>query len=218
MLTTFSIFWILNVFYQAISTFLVYWAQLCWSSFPALVREWLWLLFLFVVLIIWYKKFKPYWKHWKKAWIGFVLLIIVSVLISLVKDVSRSNMFIGIKYWFWWMFILMSAGFFGYVVSEKWQKSKLIQILPRVLVSIVILGFLWQWAKILRPDFFYSMGYGWLNDYTQWEKPPIYYLTWYEWTLRWQGFFSWPNNYGYFLVAFLPFVRRFFTNKIQFGL
>lgn len=215
MLTTFSIFWILNIFYQAISTFLVYWVQLCWSSFPALVREWLWILFLFVVLILWYKKFKPYWKHWKKAWIGFVLLIIVSVLISLVKDVSRSNMFIGIKYWFWWMFILISAGFFGYVVSEKWQKSKLIQILPRILVSIVILGFLWQWAKILRPDFFYSMGYGWLNDYTQWEKPPIYYLTWYEWTLRWQGFFSWPNNYWYFLVAFLPFVRRFFTDKIK---
>ena len=215
MLTTFSIFWILNIFYQAISTFLVYWVQLCWSSFPALVREWLWLLFLFVVLILWYKKFKPYRKHWKKAWIGFVLLIIVSVLISLVKDVSRSNMFIGIKYWFWWMFILMSAGFFGYVVSEKWQKSKLIQILPRVLVSIVIIGFLWQWAKILRPDFFYSIGYWGLNDYAQWEKPPIYYLTWYEWTLRRQGFFSWPNNYGYFLVAFLPFVWRFFTNNIK---
>ena len=109
----------------------------------------------------------------------------------------------------------MSAGFFGYVISEKWQKSKLIQVLPRVLVSIVILGFLWQWAKILRPDFFYSMGYGELNDYTQWEKPPIYYLTGFEWTLRWQWFFSWPNNYWYFLVAFLPFVRRFFMNKIK---
>jgi hypothetical protein len=42
------------------------------------------------------------------------------------------------------MFILMSAGFFGYVIFEKWQKSKLIQKLPRVLVSIVFLGFLWQ--------------------------------------------------------------------------
>jgi len=67
----------------------------------------------------------------------------------------------------------------------------------------------------LRPDFFYSLGYGGLNDYTQGENPPIYYLTWYEWTLRRQGFFSWPNNYWYFLVAFLPFVRRFFMNKIK---
>ena len=215
MLTTFSIFWILNVFYQFIATFLVYWIQILDASYPALIREWIWLLFLFVVLIIWYKKFKPYWKHWKKAWIAFVLLIIVSVLISLVKDVSRSNMFIGIKYWFWWMFILMSAGFFGYVISEKWQKSKLIQKLPRVLVWIVILWFLWQWAKILRPDFFYSLGYGGLDDYSYGENPPIYYLTWYEWTLRRQWFFSWPNNYWYFLVAFLPFVWRFFTNKIK---
>ena len=215
MLTTFSIFRILNVFYQAISTFLVYWAHLCWSSFPALVREWLWILFLFVVLILWYKKFKPYWKQRKKPCIAFIILIIFSVLLSRFKDVSRSNMFIGIKYWFWWMFILMSAGFFGYVISEKWQKSKLIQTLPRVLVWIVILWFLWQWAKILRPDFFYSMGYWRLNDYIQGEEPPIYYLTGYEWTLRWQWFFSWPNNYWYFLVAFLPFVWRFFTNKIK---
>ena len=215
MLTTFSIFWILNVFYQVISTFFVYWIHLCESSYPALFREWIWLLFLFVVLILWFKNFKPYWKHWKKTWIAFIVLIIFSVVLSRLKDVSWSNMFIGIKYWFWWMFILISASFFWYVISEKWQKSKLIQILPRTLVVIVFLWFLWQWAKILWPDFFYSIGYWWLNDYTQWENPPIYYLTWFEWSLRRQGFFSWPNNYWYFLVAFLPFVWRFFTNKIK---
>ena len=113
------------------------------------------------------------------------------------------------------MFILISASFLWYVVSEKWQKSKLIQILPRVLVWIVWVGFLWQWAKLLRPDFFYSLWYGGLDTYSYGENPPIYYLTWYQWTLRWQWFFSWPNNYWYFLVAFLPFVWRFFTNKIK---
>ena len=215
MLATFSIFWILNVFYQVIATFFVYGINLCESSYPALIREWIWLLFLFVVLILWYKKFKPYRKHRKKTRIAFMILIIVSVLFSLLKDVSRSNMFIWIKYWFWWTFILISASFFGYVISEKWQKSKLIQILPRVLVWIVWAGFLWQWAKLLWPDFFYSLWYWNLDAYSFWEKPPIYYLTWYEWTLRWQGFFSWPNNYWYFLVAFLPFVWRFFTNKIK---
>ena len=215
MLTTFSIFWILNVFYQVISTFFVYGIHLCESSYPALIREWIWLLFLFIVLILWLKKFKPYWKYWKKTWIAFVILIVVSVLFSLLKDATWSNMFIGIKYWFRWMFILISASFLWYVVSEKWQKSKIIQILPRVLVWIVWAWFLWQWAKLLRPDFFYSLGYGGLNDYTQGENPPIYYLTWFEWTLRRQGFFSWPNNYWYFLVAFLPYVWRFFTNKIK---
>ena len=215
MLTAFSIFWILNIFYQVISTFFVYWIQLCWSSFPALVREGIWLLFLFVILIFWYKKFKLYWKHWKKPCIAFIILIIFSVFISRLKDVSWTNMFIGVKYWFWWMFILMSAGFFGYVIFEKWQKSKLIQKLPRVLVSIVFLGFLWQWAKWLWPEFFYALGYWWLDDYSYGENPPIYYLTGFEWIMRWQWFFSWPNNYWYFLVAFLPFVWRFFTNKIR---
>ena len=215
MLTTFSIFWILNVFYQFIATFLVYWIQILDASYPALIREWLWILFLLIVLIFWYKKFKPYWKRWKKVWIVFIILIGVSVLFSLLKDVSRSNMFIWIKYWFRWTFILISASFFGYVISEKWQKFKLVKILPRVLVGIVWLGFLWQWAKLLRPNFFYSLWYGGLDDYAYWENPPIYYLTWYQWTLRWQWFFSWPNNYWYFLVAFLPLVWRFFLNNIK---
>ena len=215
MLTAFSAFWVLNIFYQVLSTIIVYGLKLCWASYPALIREWIRLLFLFIVLIFWYKKFKPYWKHWKKTWIAFIILIIVSVLFSLLKDVSRSNMFIWIKYGFRWIFILISASFFGYVISEKWQKSKLIQNLPRVLVWTVWVGFLWQWAKLLRPDFFYSLWYGGLDDYSYGENPPIYYLTWYEWTLRWQWFFSWPNNYWYFLVAFLPLVWRFFTSKIK---
>ena len=215
MITTFSIFWILNVFYQIISTFLVYWIQACWSSFPALLREGVWLLFLLIILILWHKKFKSYWKQRKKVRIYFIILIIVSIWFSLLKDVSLSNMFIGIKYWFWWMFILISSTFLWYIISDKWQKSILIQILPRILVWIVWLWFLWQCAKLLRPDFFYSLWYWWLDDYSYWENPPIYYLTWYKWTLRRQWFFSWPNNYGYFLVSFLPLVRRFFTNKIK---
>jgi hypothetical protein len=215
MLASFSIFWILNVFYQVISTFFVYWIKICESSFPALFREWLWLLFLLIALILWYKKFKPYWKYWKKTWIAFIILIIVSILFSLLKNVSLSNMFIWIKYWFWWTFILISSSFLWYVISDKWQKSKLLKILPWVLVSIVWLWFLWQWAKLLWPDFFYLLWYWWLDDYSYGENPPIYYLTWYQWTLRWQWFFSWPNNYWYFLVAFLPFVRWFFINNIK---
>ena len=215
MLTTFSIFWILNVFYQVIATFFVYGIHLCESSYPALIREWIWLLFLFVVLISWYKKFKPYWKYWKKTWIAFIILIVISVFFSWLKDISRSNMFIWIKYGFWWTFILISASFFGYVYSEKRKKSNLIQFLPRILIWIVWAGFLWQWAKLLRPNFFYSLGYWGLNDYAFNINPPIYYLTWFGWTLRRQWFFSWPNNYWYFLVAFLPFVWRFFTNKIK---
>jgi hypothetical protein len=43
----------------------------------------------------------------------------------------------------------------------------------------------------------------------------LYYLTGYEGTLRRQGLFSGPNNYGYFLVAFFPLVLLFFSEKIS---
>ena len=83
------------------------------------------------------------------------------------------------------------------------------------MVSIVLIGFLWQWAKLLRPDFFHTIWYGKLDDYYYGTNPPIYYLTTFEWTLRRQWLFSGPNNYGYFLVAFLPLIRSFFTKNIQ---
>lgn len=216
MLVAFSIFWILNVLYQIIATFVVYWLQLFSSSFPALFREWLWLLLLIITLICWLKSFKEYWKRWKQVIITFVVLIIVSVWLSyLVNHTSINNMFIWIKYGFWWTFILITATFFWFVFSEKLKKSNILKNIPRILVIIVLLWFIWQWAKLLWPDFFYRIWYWWLDDYSFWDKPPIYYLTWYEWTLRWQGFFSWPNNYWYFLVAFLPLVWWFFINKIK---
>ncbi|MBQ7074134.1 hypothetical protein IJM86_03600 [bacterium] len=49
-----------------------------------------------------------------------------------------------------------------------------------------------------------------LDNYQYGMKPPIYYLTGYEGTLRWQGLFSGPNNYGYFLVGFFPLVVLLF--------
>ena len=216
MLTAFSIFRLCNVLYQVIATFVVYGLQLCSSSFPALVREWIWLLFLLIVVILWFKKIKPYWKLWKQAIITFAVLILVSVLFSLlINDTSLSNIFIWIKYGFWWMFIPISASFFWFVISDKFKESKLLSVLPWILVFIVVLWFLWQGAKLLFPDFFTYLWYGRLDDYVYGSNPPIYYLTWYQWTLRWQGFFSWPNNYWYFLVAFLPLVRWFFTNNIK---
>ena len=216
MLTAFSIFRLCNVLYQVIATFVVYWLQLCSSSFPALFREWLWLLFLLIVMIFWFKKIKPYRKCWKQTIVTFMVLVIVSVLFSLlVNDTSLSNIFIWIKYGFWWMFILISASFFWFVISDKFKESKLLSVLPWVLVLIVVLWFLWQGAKLLFPDFFTYLWYGKLDDYVYWSNPPIYYLTWYQWTLRWQWFFSWPNNYWYFLVAFLPLVWWFFANNIK---
>lgn len=49
-----------------------------------------------------------------------------------------------------------------------------------------------------------------MDDFAFGVQPPIYYLTGYEGTLRWQGIFAGPNNYGYFLVLFFPLMLKLF--------
>ncbi|MDR2541041.1 MAG: hypothetical protein LBD11_04615 [Candidatus Peribacteria bacterium] len=66
----------------------------------------------------------------------------------------------------------------------------------------------------MRPDFFSWIGYELhLNDRQFDQKPPLYYLTGWEGTLRRQGLFSGPNNYGYFLVAFFPVILAPFRRE-----
>lgn len=216
MFTFFSLFWFWNIFYQILVTYFVYWLWLVSSAWPALVRECLWCLFLWLIFIINVKHIRWYWNRRKSVILSFILLILISVVFSyLFSDTSLWNMIIWIKYWFRWMFILITSWFLWYIGAEKWIRFKIFKFLPLCLVSIVIIWFIRQWAKLEWPDFFYSIWYGWLNNYVYWDKPPIYYLTWYEWTLRWQWLFSWPNNYWYFLVAFLPFIRYYFSKDFQ---
>lgn len=216
MITAVYIFRICNLLYQIVATFLVYGINLLPASYPALVREWLRCLLILITFLLWLPQFKSYRKKRKLARISFIVLWIISVLFSFfISHSSLSNIFIGIKYWFQWMFILLTSSLIGFVISDKIKQSKILKLFPRILVWIVLIGFIWQWLKLIWPDFFYSLWYGSLDDYAYWENPPIYYLTSYQWTLRRQWLFSWPNNYWYFLVAFLPLVRRFFTKNIK---
>ena len=82
-------------------------------------------------------------------------------------------------------------------------------------MGIVMLGRMWQFGKLLFPDFFFSLGYGKLDDFHFGVNPPLYYLIGFEGALRWQGLFSGPNNYGYFLVLFFPLILYFFPFKKQ---
>lgn len=52
-----------------------------------------------------------------------------------------------------------------------------------------------------------------MDDFAFGVQPPIYYLTGYEGTLRWQGIFAGPNNYGYFLILFFPLILKIFPTR-----
>jgi len=207
-------FFILIILYHIIVTVICYWV-LWWQypELPSLIRDWLRIWFFILMFFVYRKDWKNYFSKRKYPRIALIIMITRGIMISLWAEKSISDMLIWIKYWFFYIFIFLSASFLWFVWKDKLNKIKNLSNIWYLLVWIVILWFLRQWAKLIWPDFFMQIWYGPLNDFFFGKNPPIYYLTGYEWTLRWQGIFSGPNNYWYFLVAFLPIIILLF--KVQ---
>ena len=208
----FKNFLILMAAYHIIITVLWY-GMIWWNSqtYISFFRDALWILFVWIVSISFSEKIGEYLKKWKKVWIWFIILIWFGVLISFLKWTSISNMMIWIKYWFWYLLIFLTASFVWFVWIKNFGKKELSWI-QYFLMFTMLAGFLWQIMKIVLPDFFMNLWYGKLDDYYYWANPPIYYLTWYEGTMRRQWIFAGPNNYWYFLVAFLPLILLLWGN------
>lgn len=209
-------FFILILLYHIIVTIVCYgilWWQ--YPELPSLIRDWLRIWFFTLMFFVYRKDWKNYFGKWKYPWIAFIIMIIWWIVISLWADKSISDMLIWIKYWFFYIFIFLSASFLWFVGKGKLEKIKSLKNIWYYMVWIVVLWFVRQIAKLIWPDFFMQIWYGPLNDFFFGKNPPIYYLTWFEWTLRWQGLFAWPNNYGYFLVAFLPIIILLFKVQVK---
>jgi len=182
----------------------------------SLIRDGIWIVFVFFVIVSQRGQSKAFLKTRKYPLIAFSVLLLFWVWISKLIGKGRSDIFIGIKYGVRYLWILFSAVFVGYNLAHNQKHTLLEKFLNYALYTLVIIvtvGFLWQFAKLVFPDFFTWIGYGPLNDFSFGVKPPLYYLTGYEWTLRRQGIFAGPNNYGYFLVAFLPIIIQFVKEK-----
>lgn len=209
-------FFILIVLYHIIVTVICYWV-LWWQypELPSLIRDWLRIWFFILMFFVYRKDWKNYFNRRKYPWIAFIIMIIWWVIISLLAEKSISDMLIWIKYWFFYIFIFLSSSFLWFVWKDTLNKIKNLSNIWYFLIWIVVLWFARQWAKLIWPDFFMQIWYGPLNDFFFGKNPPIYYLTGYEWTLRWQGLFSGPNNYWYFLVAFLPIIILLFKVQVK---
>ena len=199
-------FFIIIAAYHVIVTVLSYWLDLWISQTKiSILRDWLWICFAILVAIWSENWIKWYLKKRWKVWLCFWILIAFSLWISYLKWVSVSNMMIWIKYWFYFLVIFLTSTFVWYVWIKKFE-IKDFSWIQYLLMGILWIWFIWQILKIIKPDLFMSMWYGKLDDFSYWSNPPIYYLTSYEWTMRWQWLFAGPNNYGYFLVVFLPLI------------
>lgn len=209
------VFLILIVLYHILVTVTIYWI-FGWDypQLPAFIRDGLRILFFAIIFLTYRKEWKDYFLKRKNPWIVFAILMIRGVLISIWMDKSISDILIWIKYGFFYIFIFLSASFLWFVYKDKVESIRWKKIWYWLMI-IVVAGFVWQAAKLIWPEFFMQMWYGPLNDFFFGENPPIYYLTGYEWTLRWQWLFAGPNNYGYFLIAFLPIILLSFKVKIN---
>ncbi len=179
-----------------------------WGESQMIISIWrdaIWLLFFVAMFFTHTKQIKSYLEKRKNIWIWFVVLILFSVWISFLMWQTVSNMMIWIKYGFFYLFIFLTASFVWFVWLKKLSKKQ-IHWFQYFLIWLVVFGFLWQIMKMIRPEIFMNIWYGRFDNFYFGANPPLYYLTWFEWTTRWQWLFSGPNNYGYFLVAFLPLI------------
>lgn len=210
-----KVFLIFVVMYHIFVT-TIWYGVLGWAypQFPALGRDAIWLLFFVSIAIYHFKTIKTYLKIRKRPRITLIIILAFGTGISLLKEKAMYDIFVGIKYGLLYLFIFLSATFVGRLFTEK-NTNTFLKFLKYLLITTLIVWFLRQGIKFIWPDIFLHIGYGPLDDFKFGVKPPIYYLTWYQGTARRQGIFSWPNNYGYFLIAFLPAVIFFFKQKFE---
>jgi len=219
-----KVFLIFVVLYHIFVTIIRYWI-FAWAypELPALFRDTIRLLFIAIIFTYNYKFIKQYRRKWKWPRITFAVLLIFGVWISYIKWKSFYDMFVGIKYCFIYLFVFLSATWLWFFLQkhEAWSMKheakifNFISFIKYLLIWTLIIGFIRQILKFIRPDLFLKIWYWVFNDFKFGAKPPIYYLTWYQGTPRRQWIFSWPNNYGYFLIAFLPLIILLFKEKIK---
>ena len=212
MLVIIGLFLLTQILYHFFVTCFWYWFGIIDQSNLSLIRDWLWIAIVWCYCLYNIKYWKDYFKSYWKIIVAFLFLLFFWFLTSyFLFEKSFSDILIWVKYGVWWMIIILSATAVWFFMQKR--KVNLHKAYPYVkwgLVSILVLWWIWQGLKLIVPDFFYSIGYWKLDDFHYWENPPIYYLTWYEWDLRWQWLFSWPNNYWYFLVLFFPVIFYLF--------
>lgn len=180
----------------------------------SLLRD-LWWLVVITSTVTWkYKQIIPFVRHWKYSLLISTVTIITAIALSLRQWTELYNIFIGIKYGYMFLWILLSALFVWRTLTKQ-QKEKLTIIIPKIVLTTIIVGLLRQMAKYIWPDFFFNIGYGQIGDFIFGQEPPVYYRTGPWWEPRLQGLFAWPNNYGYFLAAFFPLLLYTYKQQVQ---
>lgn len=201
-----QVFFVIIALYHIIITILGYW--IFWEGSQSIIsisrdalRIWFFLFMFFTNT----KQIKEYLLKRKKVRIRFIVLIVFSIWVSFLNGKFLKDIMVGLKYGLYYLLIFLTASFIWFSGIKNF-KLKDMHWYQWFLLWIVFFWFLRQSIKMARPEVFMNLWYWGFDDFYFWTNPPLYYLTWYEWTTRWQWIFSGPNNYAYFLIAFFPLV------------
>ncbi len=198
------------VIYYLLNTFLIYWVfDWSFNLIISLFKDFLWLIFIWIVLFFNLNKLIPYLKLYKNFFILLFLYLFVWLVVSLLNDSSIYDIFIWIKYNIYFFIIFLTSTFVWYVLKDKISKDNMLSFLNFVFTLIIVVIFawiIWQLLKFgFKDEFIKYLWYWNVWDWAFGESPPVYYRTWEDWFPRLSWLFAWPNNYWFFLVAFFSF-------------
>ena len=205
MLLSIGIFYGVMILYHSINILTLHQIGYTYISTISILRDLWWIVIVFCAAWYHYKQLLPFCKKRSYVMIGIATTFLLGIIVSKTQWTSRYNILVGIKYGFMFLWIMLSALFIGHTISKKIIDT-IQKRLPKILLWIMVVWLLRQWAKYIRPDFFMHIWYGPIWNFIFGQEPPIYYRTWPWWRPRLQGLFAWPNNYGYFLAAIFPFL------------
>ncbi len=209
-------FLLLIVAYHVLHTVVLRWIGVGDPVLLSTVKEFLWFGFVVYALVRRRKQARAFLVNRKRLVVGLIALIIWSIGLSVSHGVSSMTMIVGLKYDILPVLILVSGMFIGTLfpnLSEERVRKDILMLCGIVIVG----GLVRQLLKITFPDMISSLGYGPVGDYTLTSAPPLYYRTWPGGRMRLQWLFSWPNNYGYFLVAYFSVLIGILFKKNKWG-
>jgi hypothetical protein len=190
--------------YHIAHTFFWFGVSLVDPMILSVSKDMLRLLIVLYIFLLHYKQLPKFFSVWKWPVLTCIALIVWSITLSMIQWTSLWAIVVGFKYDIYPLCIVLCAIYIWHtypeIVSYIQSKISLTSIIYYV-IRILVIGLVWQWAKVLLPDVFMGLWYGPVWDYVLGQQPPIWYRTWPWWWMRLQGIFSWPNNYWFFLVT-----------------
>ena len=160
-----------------------------------------------VTLFLYRRNIGSFFAKYKYLLIILVLLLIRSLISGYLYDTSILHFLAGIKFDLSYLILLVIGLWRWHCIaqSERWYTLlvSFFNRLRKLLPWMVIIWIIWQWCKIVWPDFFIQYGwYGMIGDFAPRSHPPMYYITG-PWGIpRLSGLFVWPNTFWFFLILF----------------